>query len=151
MNYTKNLTTIFKLNLEKLQDEIGLFQSEENIWIVPTGVANSAGNLCLHLIGNLNHFIGAGIGHTGYVRHRDAEFADKDVPRQQLLVMINDCVSMIEETLSGVDANDLEKISSKSTPGREMTNGYLLLHLLAHLNYHLGQINYLRRLIEKAK
>mgnify|MGYP003337021022 CR=1 FL=1 len=112
------------------------------------GVTNSIGNLCLHLTGNLNHFIGAGLGNTNYVRNRDAEFSSKNIDRKILLSQLDDAAEMIKAVLPELNDDDMKKDSPKSTPDRMMTTGYLLLHLLAHFNYHLGQINYLRRISE---
>ena len=78
---TDALTGLFERDLQRLKTEIELYRVEENIWIVKEGIGNSAGNLCLHLLGNLSHFIGGKLGHTGYVRHREDEFSLKNIPR----------------------------------------------------------------------
>ncbi|WP_333862471.1 hypothetical protein [Sphingobacterium sp.] len=62
----QTLKSLFHRDLKKLRDEIALYRLEENIWIVENSISNSAGNLCLHLIGNLQTYIGAEIGKTGY-------------------------------------------------------------------------------------
>ena len=62
-----------------------LYKNEEDVWKIKEGISNSAGNLTLHLLGNLNHFIGATLGNTGYVRERDKEFSLKNIPRIQLV------------------------------------------------------------------
>lgn len=146
--FTKDLTVIYEKNLLQLKQELELFKDEKNIWLTAGNISNSAGNLCLHLTGNLNHFIGAGLGNTGYVRNRDAEFSLKNVSRTEMISQIDATIEMLKKVLPGLSEDELGKDSPKSTPGREMTVGYLLLHLLAHFNYHLGQINYLRRVLE---
>jgi hypothetical protein len=75
------LHTLFERDLAKLSLEIETYQHEPALWRTAPGISNSAGNLCLHLLGNLNTYIGAGLAHTGYVRNRDWEFAAPYVPR----------------------------------------------------------------------
>lgn len=74
---TQTLRTIFRRDLEQLKKEIDLYEREDRIWCVDKNIANSAGNLCLHLIGNLNAFVGTELGHTGYVRDRPWSFRPK--------------------------------------------------------------------------
>ncbi len=85
----QNLTTLFTRDLNKLRDEISKCPDEQSIWAVRGEIANSAGNLCLHLVGNLNHFIGAVLGGNGYVRDRDAEFSLKNIPCERPLADID--------------------------------------------------------------
>lgn len=105
----ETLQILFKRDLLKLKTEIESYQSEENIWKISQHISNSAGNLCLHLIGNLNHFIGAITGKTGYIRNRESEFSLKDVPRTQLTEMIDNTILVIENTLNNLDEDDLKK------------------------------------------
>src|SRR6187402_2238082 len=94
------LIELFERDLQKLNTEISLYKDEANLWLVKEDISNSAGNLCLHLLGNLNHFIGATLGNTGYVRHRDDEFSLKNIPRQDLVTNINNCILIVRETLA---------------------------------------------------
>ncbi|WP_417443707.1 DinB family protein [Joostella sp.] len=143
------LITFFKRDLNKLIAELELYNDEEHIWQVEKGISNSAGNLALHLIGNLHTFIGKEIGKTGYIRNRELEFTQKDVPRGELIVSVQGTIKMIEDSLSPLTERDLkEEYPIMKFPNVE-TIEYLLVHLLSHLNYHLGQINYHRRLIDK--
>ncbi len=144
-----SLQSIFDRDLEKLKKELSSYSKEENIWKASKKINNSAGNLSLHLIGNLNHFIGATLGNTGYIRKRDAEFTDKDVPLHDLQLMIDEVKTMIHNTFANLSFEDLEKKYPINVFGYEMNTIYFLMHLIAHLNYHLGQINYHRRLIDK--
>lgn len=139
------LSEFFERDLLKLREEISLYPDERNLWTVQGDIANSAGNLCLHLIGNLQHFIGAQLGHTGYVRQRDLEFSRKDVPRAELLAGINHTVEVVKNTLAQLTEADLEREYPLEKHGQRVSTGYMLAHLLTHLNYHLGQINYHRR------
>lgn len=143
----ENLAEFFERDLRKLIEEIGLYKDEDALWMTKEGISNSAGNLCLHLIGNLNHFIGALLGHTGYVRHRDDEFALKNIPRQDLVINIENCILTVKNTLAKLATEDLEKDFPLEKHGKTVSNMHMLIHLLTHVSYHLGQINYHRRLI----
>jgi hypothetical protein len=131
--------------IEKMAEELKLFHHEEEIWKVTGDISNSAGNLTLHLIGNLNHFIGAQLGKTGYVRDRDNEFVSRDVHRDVLIRMVNETKVMTEKVLNSLTSEDLLKIYPLNTFGEGKTIGFILIMMIGHLNYHLGQINYLRR------
>ncbi len=145
---TKTLMQLFERDLQKLAAEINLYRDEDKIWLVKEGISNSAGNLCLHLLGNLNHFIGATLGHTGYVRHRDDEFSLKNIPRQDLNTNLENCKLIVKETLSGLTDADLQKEFPLELFGRKDSTEFILVHLATHLSYHLGQINYHRRLLD---
>jgi len=143
----ESLLEIFERDLNKLKDEIGLYKDDNSLWIVKNGINNSAGNLCLHLIGNLNHFIGATLGNTGYVRNREYEFAAKNIPVKDLLNNIDSTIKVVNQTLEKLSAEDFEKDFPLEKHGKIVKTDFMLLHLLTHFNYHLGQINYHRRLI----
>lgn len=144
------LRGIFRRDLEKLATEITLFRLEENIWRVGTGISNSAGNLCLHLIGNLNTYIGAGLGDTAYVRDREAEFSLKSIPAAVLLKNIADTIVVVDTTLQQLTGEEMDKDYPILVFEKKTTVGYFLVHLATHLSYHLGQINYCRRLLDTA-
>ena len=141
------LLTLFERDLRKLREEINLYADENKLWVVQEGISNSAGNLCLHLLGNLNHFIGAILGHSGYVRQRDDEFSLKDIPLGILTAQIDATIAVVQEALSGLLDTDSEGNYPEQKHGETVKMDFMLLHLLGHLSYHLGQINYHRRLI----
>ncbi len=141
------LLEFFERELLKLKEEIGLYTEGSTIWEIRPGISNSAGNLCLHLIGNLNHFIGAVLGNTGYIRQRDDEFALKNIPRSELILNIDQTILMLKNTLQECSEADFGKTYPLDKHGKVVTTRYMLLHLLTHLNYHLGQVNYHRRLV----
>ncbi len=146
----KTLKSLFKRDLEKLKTEIGQYNDEDAIWKVDGEITNSAGNLCLHIIGNLNGFIGAELGNSGYVRQRDLEFSTRETPRAELLKMIDETITVMDSSLDKVTPEQLEADYPKVVFADKMTTGWFLIHLATHLNYHLGQINYHRRLFDKA-
>ena len=98
-------------------------------------------------MGNLNHFIGAVLGNTGYVRDREKEFSLKNIPKQELIASIENVMPVIKNTLSNLTETDLEKNFPVEVFGKPMKTEFFLLHLTTHLSYHLGQINYHRRLL----
>lgn len=144
------MNTKFKLQfvkgLESLKTEITAFKDETLLWKIKGDISNSAGNLTLHLIGNLNHFIGAQLGKTGYIREREKEFSDKNIPAAELIFKIESTIKMINNTFEQLTESALKNAFPLNTLGENKTVDEALLILLAHLNYHLGQINYCRRL-----
>ena len=145
----ETLQKIFKRDLEKLKQEIASYRDENNLWVVDKSIANSAGNLCLHLVGNLNTYIGEEIGKTGYVRNRDLEFSLKNIPKKQLLENIAATVIIVDKGLQYLNGQDLEREYPLVVFEKKTTIEYFLVHLSAHLAYHLGQVNYCRRLLDQ--
>jgi len=141
------ITSLFERDLNKLAEEINLYKNEEDLWKIKEGISNSGGNLTLHLIGNLNHFIGAILGNTGYIRERDKEFSLKNIPRVQLVEDLKSTNEVIKNTLPLLLQEDLKKDFPVPINDKTSSTSFVLLHLLAHFNYHLGQVNYHRRLI----
>ena len=144
----ETLQKIFKRDLEKLKQEIASYRVENNLWKVDKSIANSSGNLCLHLVGNLNAYIGVEIGKTGYGRNRDLEFSLKNIPQLQLVKMIEDTIVVVENGLNKLNENDLEKEYPLLVFKEKTSIGFFLIHLTVHLGYHLGQVNYHRRLLD---
>ena len=144
----ETLKTIFRRDLVKLKVEIELYQDETKIWYVEKSIANSAGNLCLHLIGNLNAFIGVGFAKTDYVRDRPLEFSLKYMAKAELIQKIEETIIVVEKGLSNVTENQLTDDFPFVIWDKPTETEYTLVHLLTHLSYHLGQINYHRRLLD---
>ncbi|MCJ7466455.1 MAG: DinB family protein [Maribacter sp.] len=145
----ETLQKIFKRDLEKLRIEIDLYNSESSLWVVDKNITNSGGNLCLHLLGNLNTFIGGVLGKTGYIRDREAEFSLKNVPKTELMLKIDDLIVVVDRTLSRLTHKQLHENYPVLVFKDEMTVEYFLVHLASHLSYHLGQINYHRRFFDR--
>lgn len=145
----ETLKTIFLRDLEKLKAEIKLYKDEQRIWQVEESISNSAGNLCLHLVGNLNDYIGAGLAKTNYVRQRDLEFSLKDIPKAALIKMIEATMLVVENALDNLSEDQLKNDFPILIWEKPTSITCTLIHLATHLNYHLGQINYHRRLIDK--
>ena len=140
------LTTLFCRDLAKLKVELESYKNETQIWKVVGDIANSTGNLCLHLVGNLDTYIGATLGNTGYVRDRDAEFALKDIPRSELIKRIDSTIQTIQTVVPAIPEEQLKSEYPLLVLKEKTTTEYFLIHLAMHLSYHLGQVNYHRRL-----
>lgn len=141
------LAELFERDLHKLQAELRLYPSDEAVWRLTGDIANSAGTLCLHLVGNLQHFIGATLGRTGYVRDRDQEFAARGIPRAELLAALDETSRIVCITLSQIDDRALDQTFPLQKHDQWVRTDHMLLHLFGHLSYHLGQVNYHRRLV----
>jgi uncharacterized damage-inducible protein DinB len=144
----ETLKTLFNRDLNQLKTEIDSYQNESDIWKTQKGIANSAGNLCLHLVGNLNTYIGAEFGMTGYIRNRPLEFSLKDIPRTELLSKIEETIVVVDNALNTISEEELKKEYSLLVFKNKTSTEFMLVHLTTHLAYHLGQINYHRRLLE---
>lgn len=144
---TQSLITILERDLKVLEKEINLYPDEPSIWKLNGEIKNTAGNLCLHLCGNLQHYIGAVLGNSGYVRNRDNEFAARGISRKELVDEIGKTIVAIKTTLPLLSIEMLEKEYPAKVFDYPMTTTYFLVHLSAHLGYHLGQINYHRRIL----
>ena len=142
-----SINEIILRDLDKLEKEISLYPDEESIWKVDGQISNTAGNLCLHLCGNLQHYFGAVVGKSGYVRHRDLEFSSKNIPRQKLIEEIHKAKEAVSKTLHSFPADQLEEEYPEKVFEYPQSCQHFFIHLAAHLGYHLGQVNYHRRLL----
>jgi len=142
------LAKFYERDIRKLIEEINLFSNEEDLWRTQGSVKNASGNLVLHIVGGLNYLIGATLGQTGYVRDRDQEFIRKDVERKVLVAQLEELIPMINDTLNGLTPEQMEAEYPIFFDKPHTSASYVLVQLLAHLNYHLGQVNYLRRVFE---
>src|SRR5262249_55285354 len=109
---------------------------------------NSVGHLILHLTGNLNHFVGAQLGKTGYVRDREREFVEANLPeRAALLANLDDAVATFRRVVGSLSADAM----MANHPDTRFGSVYkALLHLVAHFAVHRGQMSYIVRLLPSA-
>jgi hypothetical protein len=147
---TQELLALYRRDLEKLIAELEAYPNETDLWRVAGEIKNPAGNIVLHLIGNLNLFIGVKLAGSQFVRDREAEFMVKDVPRAELLQKLRQTIAMLEQILPALEAATLEAKYPLEVLGYPMSTQYFLIHLYGHLNWHLGQVNYHRRMIIEA-
>ncbi|MBR7208915.1 DUF1572 family protein [Microvirga sp. STS02] len=142
------LRQLFARDLNRLQQEIELYEDEHRIWHVEQGIANSAGNLCLHLVGNLTTYISAELGGVAYTRDRDGEFSQKNIPRPELIQQIEKTRAEVDQALSRLPVSALPAEYPLQVFENKTSTEYFLIHLATHLGYHLGQVNYHRRLLD---
>jgi uncharacterized damage-inducible protein DinB len=142
------LKALFTRDLNRLKSEIQSYKDEDKIWHIEQSITNSGGNLCLHIIGNLNTYIGAQIGKTDYIRNRDLEFTDKNVPRAVLISKIEGTLQTVNNALDLLNDTDLKNEHPFLVFETKTSTEFILIHLTTHLSYHLGQINYHRRLLD---
>jgi len=133
--------------LRSMAREIDLFPDEEAIWVTPPGIVNSAGSLVLHGSGNLQHYVGAVLGKTGYVRDRDAEFNDRSASREELLQIVAETVRVMDTVIPALSPDLLDQPFEQPVGGVTLNTRRFLMHLCSHLAFHVGQIGYLRRII----
>jgi uncharacterized damage-inducible protein DinB len=133
--------------LRALDREIAAYPDDESVWQTPPGISNSAGTLVLHLAGNLRHFIGAALGESGYVRNRDAEFSTRDLSRDELRAEVQATIADVDRALDRIGTAQLEVPYPLLIRERRVRTADWLVHLSVHLGYHLGQIDYHRRLL----
>lgn len=139
--------TILRRDLGTLRRELDLYTDDMQPWQAVPGLANSGGTLALHLVGNLRHFVGARMGTSGYVRDRAAEFSERDVPRAKLIAMVDAATHEVDAALAAFAPARLAEPFADPVAGVRLVTGDLLLHLLVHLAYHLGQLNAHRRVV----
>jgi hypothetical protein len=141
------LAELFVRDLTKLRDEVKKFKDSDNVWRKEDGISNTAGTLVVHLVGSLNYTIGELIGHNGYVRDRVKEFTAIDVPQDELIVAIEKLIAVVQKSLTDISQQTLDADYPLDVFGKKSTAFYLS-NFYGHLNYHLGQVNYLRRMLE---
>ena len=145
--FIDSLQNVLLRDLSKLESELLLYPDEASLWKVDKAIKNPAGNLCLHLCGNLRHYIGAVFGKSGYVRNRDNEFAAKNISLENLIKEIAFAKKAVSDTLPTLTEQQLQANYPEDVLGKPTTTLFFLVHLSAHLSYHLGQVNYHRRLV----
>ena len=143
---TESLNNLFQRDLDRLAKELALYKNDEDIWKLAGDIKNSGGTLALHLVGNLQNFIGAVLGCTDYVRDRENEFNARNISRDSLLAEVEKTKQVIDENLPNISEEVLRSQSSDKIPF-DVTNEQFLIHLYGHFGYHLGQLNYHRRLM----
>ncbi|MBZ0206935.1 MAG: DUF1572 family protein [Flavobacteriales bacterium] len=143
-----HLRTLFTRDLRQLCNEIDAFTNEADLWRTTGTITNSAGNLCMHICGNLRYFIGALLGGGAYVRDRNREFEARNILKAALLDEVNRTMSAVDAALAGMTSGKLKEHFPVNVLPEVTTTEHVLLHLYGHLNYHLGQVNYLRRALK---
>ena len=148
MSRTEEYAFVVLRDLDRLSDEIRSYPTDAAVWSSPPGILNPGGTLAIHLAGNLQHFIGAVLGGSGYVRDRDREFAVRGLSREEILGEVAEAREAVAAALAAMSDAHLDAPWTGGGPlGESATIGAMLLHLSGHLMYHVGQVNYHRRLL----
>ena len=147
MSFAIELASLFRRDIARLVQEVRAFPADAPLWETRPGVSNSAGNLALHLEGNLRDFIGRQLGGVAYTRQRELEFSSKDAGREELAARLEEVQELVYGTVAGLAAEQWEEIYPINVLGVELTTRQFLLHLYGHLSFHLGQVDYLRRVV----
>lgn len=142
------LVNFYARDVRKLIDEVNLFRDEANLWKIVGSMRNSSGNLVLHIIGGTNYLFGTQLAKNGYVRNRDLEFTATGVPRAELIAQLEALIPLITSAIQAIPDDQMKDEYPIMFDDAPRPNAYVLVQLLAHLNYHLGQVNYLRRALE---
>ena len=142
---TSTVELLITRELRAVRREIEAYPDDASIWRAIPGTPNTAGTLALHVAGNLRHFVGAIVGGDGYVRDRDAEFSRRDVPRAELLAGIDAAIASVQRALASADDATMRGPYPELIAKRRVSGSDFMVHLVAHLAYHLGQIDYHRR------
>jgi len=147
MSAGNELAELFRRDINRLLQELKAFPNEAALWQRLPGISNSAGNLMLHLEGNLRDFIGRQLGGVAYDRRRDLEFSSSGVPMDDVLQRLAALKETIPDIVSGLSDAVLDATYPQEVLGAPVSTRKFLIHLQGHLNYHLGQIDYLRRIL----
>jgi hypothetical protein len=147
MTIAEGLVALFSRDLARLIQELQAFPSDETLWQRAPGVKNAAGNLVLHLEGNLREYIGRQLGQVAYVRTRPQEFALHGLSRDDLVRRMEQVKELIATVVGPLSDSDLAAIHPERVLEIDLSSHDLLIHLHGHLNFHLGQIDYLRRIL----
>lgn len=142
-----NLAILLVRELAGFERELGLFPDDETVWRTAPGLPNSAGNLALHVAGNLQHYVGAVLGATGYVRNRELEFGRRSGPRGDVLAELRRASAVVDAVLPGMPVERFEADYPEALDGLRLRTGRFLMHLASHAAFHLGQAGYVRRAV----
>jgi uncharacterized damage-inducible protein DinB len=145
--YAGDVARILIRELEGFTREVQMFPDDVGVWNTAPAVTNSAGNLALHVAGNLQYYIGTILGSTGYIRNRDAEFGRRSGSRAEIVAELDAAIRVVREVLPGMSEERLEAEFPEPIMGMKVRTGPFLLHLCVHAGFHLGQAGYLRRLV----
>jgi uncharacterized damage-inducible protein DinB len=136
-------------HLARRVEKAALAVPEDRLWTKPFAFGNSIGHLVLHLTGNLNHYVGALVAGTGYVRDREHEFVDPEkYPRDELLARFREAIEMVVRTVETQDDAGFTTPVDAQKPIQ--TRLGLFLVCAAHLNNHIGQMGYLVQALDSS-
>ena len=151
MSLSSELALLYARDLKRLIQEIQAFPDDQSLWQVRPGVTNTAGNLALHLEGNLREYIGHQLGGSAYTRQRPLEFSSKGLPAAELAARLSEVLELVPRVVAGLSEEQLDADYPEQVFKAPISTRRFLLHLYSHFSYHLGQIDYLRRILTEGK
>jgi len=144
---TSLLIDLYNNELDKLNDELMSYESDELLWKTIDGTKTTAGNNCLIISGTLQQQIGSLIGEFEYMRNKEAELKAKNVSKERLAEEISNARKVVIETLEGVSKMDLAKVYPSTEFKEPVNTEYYLLHMLKTLGFYNGQIALHRQIV----
>ena len=150
MGFAEEIAALFRRDVTRVVQQVQAFPNDDLLWRVLPGISNSAGNLVLHLEGNLREYVGRQLGGIDYVRQRDAEFSGTGVAAAELIPRMEAVRELVVGVVAQLSESQLEAPFPQNVLGGPMPVRQFLMHLEGHLNYHAGQIDYLRRVLTGA-
>jgi uncharacterized damage-inducible protein DinB len=145
---SRDFARALERDVAKMIEQVRAYPDEESLWRTAGSIKNGAGTLALHVAGNLDHFVWASLGGGAYARDRDLEFSERAVPRDEVVARLETCRQRVVRTLEGLDEARLSEPFPAPLPAHlQGTVHWFLVHLVAHTNWHLGQMDYHRRLV----
>lgn len=145
MSIAKELASLFRRDLARLGKQIASFPGDEALWTRLPGAPNAAGNLALHIEGNLREFVGRQLGGLAYTRNRELEFNAQGMSKEKIVGRIEDLIATIPSVVEQLSPQQMETEYPQVVLDAPMSTAKFLIHLYGHLNWHLGQIDTLRR------
>ena len=142
-----DLHTVMVRDLRALVREVSAYPSDAQLWQEMPGITNTGGTLALHLAGNVRHFFGAVLGGSGWVRDREREFKARGIARAAIVTEVELAIADVDRVIPALSAATLAAPFPIELAGRRIQTARFLTHLCSHFAYHLGQIDYHRRIV----
>ena len=147
MSTATDLAFLFSRDLTRLGKQIEAFPNDDALWQTLPGVLNPAGNLALHIEGNLQEFVGRQLGKRPYKRNRELEFSLRGISKKEIGTRIIELKQSIPTVIQDLSMEQMQMEYPEVVLEVATTTGQFLIHLYGHLNWHVGQIDYLRRIL----
>lgn len=141
------LGRLFARDLARWRQQVEAFPDTASLWRTAGGFTNPAGTLALHVEGNLREYVGRQLGRIPYARNRDLEFRARDVERPEILDRLTSLAEAIPAVVAALTPAQLDADFPEPYDGLTLSARQFLVHLFGHANYHLGQVDALRRVV----
>ena len=130
---------VYEEGVARIVQVIGLL-SDEELWYTPNEASNSIGVLVLHLCGNVTQWMGSGVADETDKRERDKEFAPEVKPCREDLIRDLKMLRPLTNRVFATLVNDSDLLSPRSVQGFDETIVSIIIHVIEHFSYHVGQI-----------